>query len=206
MLRETAHCAEGEMDVFQDVEKHHYFNTNNLWLDLDALAAALEASPSGLPLPVIRNAKRVSPKDPESPRCYQLETAMGSAVECFDGARAIAVPRDRFAPVKTTSDLLGLWSDAYRLTEDARMVAVDPAANRARTVELDPRYYGHVDDLQKRFPEGAPSLVACHSLRIEGDHRFGADVRIEGDVHLVNRGERPVEIAAGTRLTGRAGD
>lgn len=202
MLRETAHCAEGEMDAFQDIRRHHWFNTNNLWLDLDALAKALDASSSGLPLPVIRNEKRVSPKDPSSPRCFQLETAMGSAIECFEGARAIAVPRDRFAPVKTTSDLLGLWSDAYRLTDDARMVAVDPDANRARTIELDPRYYGHVDDLQARFAKGAPSLVGCRSLRIEGDHRFGADVRIEGDVHLVNRGDRPVEIESGARLMG----
>lgn len=205
MLRETAHCAEGEIEAFQDIARHHYFNTNNLWLDLEALAAALERSPSGLALPVIRNEKRVDQKDPSSPRCYQLETAMGSAVECFEGARAIDVPRDRFAPVKTTSDLLGLWSDAYRLTDDARMVAVDPAANRARVVELDPRFYAHVEDLQARFPAGAPSLVGCRSLRIEGDHRFGANVTVEGDVRLVNEGDRPVEIAEGTVLSNGAG-
>ena len=48
----------------------------------------------------------------------QLETAMGAAIECFQGAGAIEVSRIRFAPVKTTSDLLAVRSDAYELTED----------------------------------------------------------------------------------------
>jgi UDP-N-acetylglucosamine pyrophosphorylase len=202
MLREVAQCPEGDLAAFQDIERHHYFNTNNLWLDLDALAAELEKSPSGLALPVIRNEKRVSPKDPGSPRCYQLETAMGSAIECFEGSRAIVVPRERFAPVKTTNDLLTLWSDAYRLTEDARMVPVDAEANRMRRVDLDPRYFGHVDDLQARFPDGAPSLAKCRRFSVSGDHRFGANVSIEGSVELVNDSEVAVEIPAGTRLVG----
>jgi len=205
MLREIAHCAPGEMDAYQDIEKHHYFNTNNLWVDLEALAAKLEASPAGLDLSVIRNEKRVSQKDPSSPRCYQLETAMGSAVECFEGAQVIDVPRDRFAPVKTSTDLLSLWSDAYRLSEESRMIPIDVEANRNRTIQLDPRFYTHVDDLAARFPEGAPSLTKCRSLVIEGDHRFGSNVTVEGAVRLVNESDEPVEIASGTILSGDAG-
>lgn len=202
ILREVAQCPEADLEAFQDIGLHHYFNTNNLWLDLDALAAALDAAPDGLPLPVIRNEKRVSPKDSESPLCYQLETAMGSAIECFEGSQAIVVPRERFAPVKTTSDLLTLWSDAYELTEDARMVPVDAEANRLREVVLDARYYGHVDDLESRFPAGAPSLARCRRLSIQGDHRFGADVSIEGSVTLENTADGAIEIAPGSRLVG----
>jgi UTP--glucose-1-phosphate uridylyltransferase len=202
MLRESAQCADEDVKAFQDIERHHYFNTNNLWLDLDALAAALEASPEGLPLPIIRNEKRVSPSDPTSPRCYQLETAMGSAIEYFEGARAIAVPRERFAPVKTTSDLLVLWSDAYELTSDARIVARDPEANRKRVVELDPRYYAQIADFEARFEEGAPSLRACRRLSIRGDFRFGAGVSIEGEVELVNPGDDQREIPAESRISG----
>ena len=40
---------------------------------------------------------------------------MGAAIECFADAGAIDVPRTRFAPVKTTADLLAVRSDAYRL-------------------------------------------------------------------------------------------
>ena len=48
----------------------------------------------------------------------QLETAMGAAIECFERAAAILIPRSRFAPVKTTADLLALMSDAYEVTDD----------------------------------------------------------------------------------------
>ena len=204
MLREVAQCPGGDLASFQDVEKHHFFNTNNLWLDLEALASTLDASPSGLELPVIRNEKRVSSSDPTSLRCYQLETAMGSAIECFEGAQALVVPRERFAPVKTTNDLLALWSDAYRMTADARMVPTDAEAQRARVIDLDSRFFGHVDDLQARFSEGPPSLVNCRRFEVAGDHSFGAKVIVEGAVSLVNEGSEQVRVAAGTILSGRA--
>jgi UTP--glucose-1-phosphate uridylyltransferase len=202
LLRETAQCTAEDLAAFQDIERHHYFNTNNLWLDLDALAAALAASPDGLALPIIRNEKRVSPDDPSSPRCYQLETAMGSAIEYFEGAQAIAVPRERFAPVKTTSDLLVLWSDAYELTSDARLIPRDPEANRKRVVELDPRYFSQITDFEARFDEGAPSLRHCRRLTIRGDFRFGAGVSVEGEVELENPDEQQLVIPAETRLHG----
>lgn len=207
ILRESAQCAREDVAAFQDVARHRYFNTNNLWLDLEALAAQLEASPDGLSLPVMTNAKTVVADDPETPRCLQLETAMGAAIECFDGAQAICVARDRFAPVKTTSDLLAVRSDAYELQDDARLVAVDPEATRERVIELDDRYYRSVGNLDARFPHGAPSLAKCRRLTIEGDHRFGRDVVVRGDVRLVAEDGAPVEIPDGAVLEGgrRAG-
>ena len=202
MLREVAQCPEDDLADFQDIRKHRYFNTNNLWLDLVALAVALDHSPEGLPLPVIRNQKRVDPRDDSTPLCYQLETAMGSAIECFEGADAIVVPRERFAPVKTTNDLLELWSDAFELTSDWRLVPTDAEAKRARVIDLDARYYGRIDDLMARFPEGAPSLARCRRLTVSGDFRFGARVVIEGCVDLKNDSDRPVEIESGRKLVG----
>ena len=76
--------------------------------------AKLEASNGVLKLPLIKNKKTVNPRDSSSPPVFQLETAMGSAIECFDDAGAVVVPRERFAPVKTTNDLFGLRSDAYK--------------------------------------------------------------------------------------------
>ena len=75
----------------------------------------LAAGGGSLPLPMIRNDKTVDPRDKHSPAVIQLETAMGAAIECFEGAAAIEVPRSRFAPVKTTADLLALRSDAYEV-------------------------------------------------------------------------------------------
>jgi len=201
-LRESAQCAPEDAHAFQDVARHRYFNTNNLWLDLDALAAALDESPDGLPLPVMSNEKTVVADDPDAPRCLQLETAMGAAIECFDGAQAICVSRDRFTPVKTTADLLAVRSDAYELLDDARLVAVDPEATRERVIELDERYYRNVEHLDARFPHGSPSLAKARRLSIKGDHRFGRDVAVRGEVALVADSEAPVEIADGTVLDG----
>lgn len=53
---------------------------------------------------------------------FQLETAMGAAIECFKGAGAVAVPRYRFAPVKKCNDLLLLRSDAYVVNEHFNIV------------------------------------------------------------------------------------
>ena len=102
LLRESAQCPEEDMDVFQDINRHRYFNTNNLWLRLDDLAEGLRRNGGLLPLPVITNQKTVDPRDKKSPAVYQLETAMGAAIGCFSGAGAVVVPRTRFAPVKTT--------------------------------------------------------------------------------------------------------
>jgi UTP--glucose-1-phosphate uridylyltransferase len=201
VLRESAQCPEQDLDAFQDVERHRFFNTNNLWLDLDALQRTLEARDYILGLPMIRNEKRCDPLDSESPLAIQLETAMGAAIGIFEGARALDVPRDRFAPVKTTADLLAVMSDAYVLTEDRRVVR-HPGASRDLVVDLDDRFYKRIDHFLERLPHGAPSLRRCHSLRVNGDHVFGEDVVIEGDVTLDNPGERAVVVPAGAHLRG----
>lgn len=203
ILRESAQCPAEDLLSFQDIERHHYFNTNNLWIDLDALAERIDASPDGIPLPVIQNMKTVEPDVDDGPRCLQLETAMGAAIECFEGAEAICVSRDRFAPVKTTNDLLGLWSDAFELTDDARLVAAHPELQQKLEIDLDPRFYRNVEQLQDRFPDGAPSLVKCSRLSIRGDHRFGAGVSALGDVQLVNESAGQIEISAGSVLEER---
>ncbi|MEZ5296855.1 MAG: UTP--glucose-1-phosphate uridylyltransferase [Ilumatobacteraceae bacterium] len=114
----------------------------------------------------------------------QLETAMGAAVEVFDGATTVEVGRDRFIPVKTTDDLLVVRSDCYRLTDDFRLVQVP---DEIPFVELAP-CHKLIDDFDRRFPAGAPSLAEATSLIVRGDWTFGADVRIVGDVELDEAG------------------
>ena len=95
--------------------RHKFFNTNNLWVNLPALKKTLDANNGVLKLPLIKNKKTVNPRDSDTPAVFQLETAMGSAIECFDDAGAVVVPRDRFAPVKTCNDLFALRSDVYEV-------------------------------------------------------------------------------------------
>jgi UTP--glucose-1-phosphate uridylyltransferase len=169
VLRETAQVPEGD-DSFADYRRWRYYNTNNLWFHLPSLAER----GGKLDLPLIVNRKTVDPSDPGSPEVLQLESAMGAAVGAIDGAAALSVPRERFAPVKTTNDLLVVRSDAYVLRQDdARVV---PAPEREGMppplVDLDPRYFKLLADFEARFPSGPPSLVGAERLVVRGDVVF----------------------------------
>src|SRR5215210_8714183 len=137
LLRETAQTPEEDLDALQDISRHRYVNTNNLWVDLEALKRLLEERDGVLGLPLIVNKKTVDPGDKSSPEVFQLETAMGAAVGVFDGARPLAVPRTRFSPVKTTEDLLALRSDAYEVKDDARVELAESRSGRPPVVDLD---------------------------------------------------------------------
>ena len=202
LLRETAQCPADEEQEFQDIIRYKYFNTNNLWLDLHAVKKKLDESGHILELPLIVNRKSVDSRDSGSPAVYQLETAMGAAISVFSGAQAVRVPRSRFAPVKTTEDLLALWSDSYVLTEEMNVI-VHPARNNSPVViRLDPAFYGAYDDFKARFPGGAPSLRACESLTIEGDVRFGRNVALRGKVRLRNSAAQQMVVADGSEIEG----
>jgi UTP--glucose-1-phosphate uridylyltransferase len=178
VLRETAQAPPGDSS-FTDIDRWRFYNTNNLWIDLRALRRLLDDDPAGPALPLIVNRKTVDPRDPSSPSVLQLETAMGAAIGAIDGARAVLVPRTRFAPVKTTDDLLLIRSNAYILNDDGR---VSPAFDGPPpVVALDPQHYKSLADLERYFPHGAPSLRAARSLTVHGEVTFGANVQIVGD-------------------------
>ena len=202
ILRESAQCPPDEEAEFQDIGRYCYFNTNNLWINLRALAARLEEHDGVMPLPLIGNEKPVDPSDPTSPRVYQLETAMGAAIALFEGAQAMRVPRSRFAPVKKNSDLLVIMSDAYDLGEDFRLRLVLERGGQPPVVTLDDRYYQLYDEMAVRFPFGPPSLRACDSLRVGGDVRFGKGVRVIGKAAINHAGEEPLYIEDGAILSG----
>ena len=202
VLRETAQTPDEDLAALQDITRHRYVNTNNLWVDLRALDAAMRERDQVLGLPMIRNEKTVDPSDKASPAVYQLETAMGAAIEVFEGARALRVPRTRFAPVKTTDDLLALRSDAYRLTADARVELAPERDGRVPFVALDGDHFKLLRDFEARFPKGPPSLAACDRLEVEGDVRFGAGVVARGEVIVRQEGDEPLEVRDGTVLEG----
>jgi UTP--glucose-1-phosphate uridylyltransferase len=199
LLRESAQCPPEEQDAFQDVSRYRYFNTNNIWLNLTSLKQMVDTSIEQVTvLPLIHNPKTVDPRDSKSTPVFQLETAMGSAIMVFAGAQAIRVPRTRFAPVKTTGDLLAVRSDAFRLTEDYRIIP-DPGHV---VVSLDSQFYKLIDGLEARIPQGPPSLRECSSLTVQGDVSFGADVTCRGNVSLQNQSSSQVRVADGSVLEG----
>jgi UTP--glucose-1-phosphate uridylyltransferase len=198
LLRETAQTPDEDLAALQDIGRHRYVNTNNLWIDLEALGRVMAERDGVLGLPLIVNRKTVDPGDKSTPEVFQLETAMGAAIGVFDGAEPVAVPRTRFSPVKTTEDLLALRSDAYVLADDAHVELAPERDGTPPVVDLDDDYYKLLRDFDARFPDGAPSLVACERLAVEGDVTFGRDVVVRGTVSV--RGPRRIE--DGTVLEG----
>jgi UTP--glucose-1-phosphate uridylyltransferase len=180
VLRETAQTLPKDQAALADLSRHKFSSTNNLWFDLQAMRDELDRRDGILGLPIIRNEKHTDPADPKSPKVIQIETAMGAAIEVFEGARLIEVGRDRFVPVKNTSQLLILRSDCYDLGTDFVM---DLQPEETPYVDLD-KIYALVGEFDKRFPGGAPSLKKATSLVVHGDWTFGAGVEVVGDVTL----------------------
>jgi len=199
-LREATQCLPAERQAFQNIERYRYFNTNSLWLDLVALEKKLADCDNLLELPLICNRKPVDPCDPESAPVLQLETAMGAAIGVFNGARALRVPRRRFAPVKTTDDLLAVRSDAYLLKEDFT-VTLAPEAGNGPLISLDPDFYRLLGDFDQRFPGGAPSLVDCKSLKVKGDITFSPGITVCGRVAMVNEKPQPLTLPDGLTIS-----
>jgi len=201
LLREAAQCPKDEIAAFQDIRRYRFFNTNNIWVDLEALNELIGREHI-VDLPMIVNPKTLDPRDETSPPVYQIETAMGAAISLFEGAAAVNVPRARFLPVKTCNDLLAVRSDIF-VYSDREGLRLNPAReavgrNEAVKIKLDSKYYGKFDLLEERFKEGPPSLKDCDGLAIKGDVRFERDVVVRGTVAITNSGAAPAVIKAGT--------
>ncbi|KAH7481769.1 hypothetical protein KRP22_015080 [Phytophthora ramorum] len=198
ILRESAQCADEDEKEFQNITKHRYFNTNNLWIRLDKLQEELKKQGGVIRLPMIKNSKTVDPKDSSSTPVFQLETAMGAAIECFDGAGAVCVPRTRFAPVKKCDDLILLRSDAYVITEDYRPIIAPEREGVAPIVSLDSKNFKLVQQLEAAVRGNVPSLIKCDRLKITGNVGFAPGVVFEGSVEVVNKSSEQKTVLAGT--------
>lgn len=202
VLREAAQCPPEDISAFKDINRHRFFNTNNIWLDLFSLKKSIDSQNGTLLLPTIRNSKTVDPSNPLSVPVYHLETAMGSAIGNFDGAAAVVVPRDRFTPIKLTRDLLLIRSDACILTSDLRIILNPLLQGVPPEIVLD-QNYTTLDELEKLIEKGVPSLVHCNRLCIKGKVLFGGPgIVIKGNVTIENTDAsiRPLVVAAGTVL------
>jgi UTP--glucose-1-phosphate uridylyltransferase len=195
VLRETAQVPGGDTS-FTDVERWRWYNTNNIWIDLRAFRDLQAADPAAPAMPLIVNRETVDPRDPASTAVIQLEWAMGAAIGSVPGARAVHVPRSRFAPVKTTDDLLVVRSDAYELSGDGQMRPCFDGPGPVVTLDKD--FYKLLSDFEQRFPAGPPSLRCCRRFEVDGDVTFGAGVTAVGDVRVAG----PRHIPDGEILSG----
>ncbi|KAM0908716.1 hypothetical protein ACQ4PT_015295 [Festuca glaucescens] len=174
LLLEFGQIPDEHLNEFKSIEKFKIFNTNNMWVNLKAIVRLVEAE--ALTMEIIPINKIV-----DGVKALQLETAAGAAIQFFEKALVINVPRSRFLPVKTTSDLLLLKSNLYCLTDGylIRHYNVQPS-NPA--IELGPEFE-KVADFHARF-ESIPSLIGLQSLKVFGDVWFGPSITLKGKVHI----------------------
>ncbi len=198
-LRESAQCPKNELSAFRDIKRYRFFNTNNIWINLEALDRLLEKQ-GIITLPLIRNPKTLDPRDEKSPKVYQIETAMGAAVSLFKDATLIQVPPSRFLPVKKCNELLSIRSDRFVFSKENHLVLNPKVRSKIIQIDLDPRYYGKIDLFDERFIHGIPSLADCESLTIRGDVGFEGNVTIKGRVVITNDLESQAVVKEGTVL------
>ncbi|MCD6640522.1 MAG: UTP--glucose-1-phosphate uridylyltransferase, partial [Nocardioides sp.] len=89
--------------------------------------------------------------------------------------------------------LLVLRSDIYTIGPD---FVLDQVAEGVPYIDLDEKYYKLVDEFDKRFPDGAPSLKDATSLEIAGDWTFGHGVTVRGDVALKSNSAKRISEGA----------
>lgn len=151
----------------------------------------------------------------------QLETAAGAAIKHFRNAHGINVPRYRFLPVKSCSDLLLIKSDIYSiqhgqlLMNEARMFDTIPVIKLSdhfkkvrappsplRCIILTSGPPSQIANFQKRFKK-IPKIIELDHLTVTGDVYFGRNVTLRGTVIVVaNEGQR-IDIPDGCVLENR---
>jgi len=189
-LLEIAQVPDEHIEEFCSQEKFSVFNTNNIWINLVALEEKMQEGP--LNLNVIVNRKTIQGKP-----VVQLETAIGSALDCFAGSVGLCVSRDRFMPVKKTEDLFLVQSNIFNL-EEGRLVR-----NKERTISSLPVItfddtLHQVDAFQKCFPT-IPDLLELEVLDIAGQVRFEGAASLKGQVEL-NGNSKPIIIESGRNI------
>jgi UTP--glucose-1-phosphate uridylyltransferase len=201
VLREVAQCPREEIAAFTDIHYYRYFNTNNIWINLEFLENLIRREGS-VPLPMILNPKPLDPRDESSPPVYQVETAMGAAISLFEGATAVRVPKHRLVPVKKCNDLLVIRSDYICIAEDGRLYANPLRKTDEIKIDLDPSFFGKIDQFEQRFARGVPSLVECESLTVRGDVFFESPVTVRGKSTITNPRQARAIVPSGSVIEG----
>ncbi|CAF3924585.1 unnamed protein product, partial [Rotaria magnacalcarata] len=191
-LLEIAQVPKEHVDEFKSVSKFRIFNTNNLWINLPAVKRIIEDQT--LHMEIIVNNKAMD----KGINVIQLETASGAAIKSFEGAQGINVPRRRFLPVKTTSDLLLVMSDLFTLNRGNLVMNKQRSFPTVPLVKLGASFT-KVKDFLSRF-ESIPDCLELDSLTVSGDVTFGKGVSLRGTVIIIaNHGDR-IDIPPGAIL------
>lgn len=143
-LLEIAQVPPEHVEDFKSVKAFKFFNTNNIWASLSAIERVLNERT--LNMEIIINHKTLE----NGVRVIQLETAVGAAMKCFDGAIGINVPRSRFLPVKKTSDLLLVMSNLYSLKGGSLVMSPQRMFPTTPLIKLGDNHFSKVKEFLSR--------------------------------------------------------
>lgn len=193
-LLEIAQVPSSKVDEFKSIKKFKIFNTNNLWCSLSGIENLVKNNLM-TDMDIILNYKVENGQ-----QVLQIERAAGAAIQYFPkSSLGINVPRSRFLPVKSTSDLFVVQSNLYSLTNDGEL-----ALNPKRIFPTIPvvklgEEFKKVGDYMSRI-SNIPDIVELDHLTVSGDVTFGNHVVLRGTVIIVaNKGCR-IDIPSGTTL------
>lgn len=191
-LLEIAQVDPEHIEDFKSIKKFKIFNTNNLWISLKAIKRVVDRNE--LRMEIIVNNKTSDSGE----KIIQLETAVGAAIKHFNGAHGINVPRSRFLPVKSTSDLFLITSDLYKLNHGELIMNPKRMFGGVPLVKLGD-HFKKVQNFLARFAS-TPHILELEHLTVTGDVTFGSDVTLKGTVIIVaNFGQR-IDIPSGSIL------
>jgi len=191
-LLEIAQVPSDHVEDFKSVRKFKIFNTNNLWLNLRAVKRVMDGE--GMDLEIIVNNKTTDSGE----GVIQLETAVGAAIKHFNNAHGINVPRSRFLPVKSCSDLLLITSDLYNLQHGCLEMNQNRMFGSTPVIKLGD-HFKKVANYQKRF-KSIPNLLELDHLTVSGDVTFGRGVQLRGTVIVVANEGSKIDIPDGSIL------
>jgi len=191
-LFEIAQCPPSKLDEFKSIKKFKIFNTNNLWVNLKAIRRLVQQN-TLKDIDVITNYKKALGKD-----CIQLETACGAAIQFFENAKGINVPRSRFLPVKSTSDLFVVQSNLYELQNGTLSMNKKRSYPSVPLVNLG-EHFKTVSNYNARL-KSIPDILELDQLTVSGDVTFGTNVVLKGTVIIVANVGNRIDIPEGSVL------
>ncbi|XP_074325366.1 UTP--glucose-1-phosphate uridylyltransferase-like isoform X1 [Apium graveolens] len=147
-------------------------DTSNVWLDLNAMLGIVERSARDIrKLPMLKH---------------------------FNGAVGISVPKSRYLPIESTSDLLLFQSSVFNCSEGILSRNKTRENPSLPSIELGPEF-ANVDDFSRRF-KSIPNIVELNSLTVAGDVWFGSNITLKGLVNITAMPDMKLEIPDGTVL------
>lgn len=190
-LLEVAQVPSQYIEEFKSVTKFKVFNTNNIWCSLRAIKRVMMAKQ--LKLDIIVNNKEV-----DGQKVIQLETAIGAAISYFNNACGVNVPRSRFLPVKSTSDLMLIQSNLYSLKSGSLVMNPKRMFFSTPVIKLG-KEFKKVNQFIERFGS-IPDVLELDHLTVSGDVSFGANCVLKGTVIVVANPGNVIMIPAGSVL------